>query len=89
LNSKLLIYGTHQQIPGFDSVFFDYSQLKEPYVEGAFIALDHNGTFYDSASPKIIGEPVLIPYRDFEGKSFQFFLSDYTLNTFFCATFGR
>ena len=70
LNKKLYLYGTHQKIPGFRSLFFDYSLLTEPYVEGAFIALDHNGTFYDFKNPGLIEVPVVVPYRDFDGKSF-------------------
>lgn len=62
---------------------FDYSQLKVPYVQ-TFIALDHNGTFYDPSFPGSFPttQPPLLPYRDFDGKAFQLFLSSYTLNTF-------
>ena len=49
-----------------------------------FIALDHNGTFYDPNYPDSFPttSPPQLPFRDFDGKAFQIFLSTYTLNTF-------
>jgi len=61
--------------------------LTKPYVD-SFIALDTNGTFFDPKIPVYPIEPsVLIPYRDINGKAFQVFLSDYTINTFFTSLF--
>lgn len=53
-----------------------------------YIAAAVNGTFFDpEVSVAIPYTPVTIPERDDAGKDFQFFLTDYTVNSLLFARF--
>jgi len=83
VNKDLAKFGTQIGVPELGSMIFDFSLLTNPTVKD-FIGLDLNGTFYDPENPESYprGEPSLIDLRDFKGKAFQLFLSDFTLNSF-------
>lgn len=68
-------------------MWFDFALLREPYVKD-YVAVDINGTFYNTKDTrKWEGPQVPVPYRDFSGKAFQVFLTDFTVSSFFRAWF--
>ena len=88
VNHDLREYGTQEMLPDLDQVAVDYSLLREPIVKD-YIAAELNGTFFRVKNPEPSKErPIVIPYRDLEGKAFQMFLTEYTLNTFHEALFS-
>ena len=51
INADLELYGTYTTVPGFESLLFDYSLLRAPYVD-TYIAADLNATFFDPMIPQ-------------------------------------
>jgi hypothetical protein len=57
--------------------------VSDPVVQ-KFVAMEFNGTFFDPKNPDSFpeGSPVMLPLRDMNGKAFQIFTSDFTINSF-------
>ena len=83
INKELRLYGDQVDVPGFGTLRFDFSMLVRPYVDTKFVAIDLNGTFFDPVNPEWypLGEPELLPMRDLNGRAFQGFLTDFSINT--------
>jgi len=88
VNADLALYGVHDTFPN-KSLTLDVALLATPEISAkGYVAAKINGTFFDpNSSAAIPYTAVPIPDRDDAGKDFQFFVTDYHVNTFLFARY--
>jgi hypothetical protein len=89
IDQDLAKYGTRITIPYLAGVTFDYGQLMMPKVTSDNVfELAMDGTFYDINKPEAYKiAPAVWPLRNPKGKTFQAYLTQYTINTQFIAAY--